>query len=247
MSFKNYDCKGIHYASGRPEYPEKMYKFLEKELGIKNKCLVDMGAGTGIFSKKLLENNNYVYLVEPNIEMLYLARKGLSSFKKKTLYNCCAENTPILSNSIDAVISAQSYHWFDNKKIKLEFQRILKNDGLVIIVWNELDYNDIISKEYKKLLEKYSDYNSDLDDIQLYRRQIELDFNKKVNSSVFDNYQCLNQKAFIDRILSSSFSPNKEQSQFTLFIEDAKKLFSNYSRQEEITMFLKTHLLYFTI
>ncbi|MEB7040094.1 class I SAM-dependent methyltransferase [Staphylococcus gallinarum] len=247
MNSDKYKYKSTYYYNGRPGYPKKLYQFLKRNLDIQNQNVVDMGAGTGILSQNLLENNNFVYLVEPNIEMLKLAKKALKFSENKILYNCYAENTCIPSNTIDTVIAAQSYHWFDNKKIKLEIERILKNKGLVVLIWNELKSDTPITQSYKNLLKQYSNYDPNLDDILKYQKQIEFDFNKTINTEIFEHSQNLNHQEFIERVLSSSFSPNNKNAQFPQFLNDIKHIFSKHSKNGIVTMFLQTHLFYFYI
>lgn len=46
-------------------------------------------------------------------------------------------NQAFSSESVDLIIAVEAYHWFDNEHAKSEFKQILREDGYVILLWNE--------------------------------------------------------------------------------------------------------------
>ena len=60
----------------------------------------------------------------------------LSGYPHFTSVNGTAEATSLPRDSVDWVTAGQAFHWFDRDKAKVEFQRILRPGGLVILVWN---------------------------------------------------------------------------------------------------------------
>ena len=59
-----------NYARYRPSYPPEALDLLESECGLSPGATVaDVGSGTGILSRLLLERGAFVYGVEPNREM----------------------------------------------------------------------------------------------------------------------------------------------------------------------------------
>ena len=48
-----------------------------------------------------------------------------------------AEATGLPTASVDFVTAGQAFHWFDPARARIEFRRILKPDGWVVLVWNE--------------------------------------------------------------------------------------------------------------
>jgi ubiquinone/menaquinone biosynthesis C-methylase UbiE len=71
-----------------------------------------------------------------------------------------ASNTGLPAQSIDLIVCAQAFHWFNNEETKAEFQRILKQDGTVALIWNNrLVDADAFSIAYEALLQqKGTDY-----------------------------------------------------------------------------------------
>lgn len=68
MSLEYFTGKAEAYAKGRPDYPTEAVEGIFRYIPA-NTVFVDIGAGTGIFTKKLAEYGNKVYAVEPNEDM----------------------------------------------------------------------------------------------------------------------------------------------------------------------------------
>lgn len=92
-----------------------------------------MAAGTGLMTKCLVESGLKVTAVEPVENMRLKLNETLPQVR-------CLEGTswdiPLKSDSLDAVIVAQAFHWFDNIETLREFHRVLKRDGYGILAWN---------------------------------------------------------------------------------------------------------------
>jgi ubiquinone/menaquinone biosynthesis C-methylase UbiE len=63
-----------------------------------------------------------------------------------------AEQIPLDSASVDLVTSFQAFHWFDFDKSLKEFHRILKPSGRLALTWSFWDQDDLVSKEYTRLV-----------------------------------------------------------------------------------------------
>src|SRR5574344_1989822 len=152
------------YDKYRPDYPEEVINFLYEMRIIKERDkIVDIGCGTGIFTNILATRNNEIIGVEPNIDMLRVAKQRLINFKNCMLINASAENTTLYNNSIDRITVAQAFHWFDKKRFNIESQRILKKDGNVVLIWNVTDSDNIINLKTadlnQKLCQKFNNYS----------------------------------------------------------------------------------------
>lgn len=73
----------------------------------------DIGCGTGIFAKPLLERDLRMFGVEPNGEMREKAVKALSGFPDFIPVAAPAEATTLPDNSVSAVTMGSALHWFD--------------------------------------------------------------------------------------------------------------------------------------
>ena len=144
------------YEKYRPSYPEEYVNYIIKKSHLNSNSLVaDIGAGTGILSRQLLSKNLQVVGVEPSKDMRNILKKMEVNRRFKAVEGT-AENTTLRDNSIDLVVVAQAFHWFDNEKFRKECKRILKLNGKVCIMWNRLDMTKEIAKEQKAIDDKYT-------------------------------------------------------------------------------------------
>src|SRR5260221_6272185 len=121
----------------RPGYPDEVIKFLQKECNLSDGSVIaDIGSGTGIFTALLLNKGYKVYAVEPNDDMQQSAIHQFGENENFVPVNDSAEATTLTDNSIDLIVCAQAFHWFNNEKTHAEFRRILKDEGQAALIWN---------------------------------------------------------------------------------------------------------------
>jgi ubiquinone/menaquinone biosynthesis C-methylase UbiE len=126
-----------NYVSGRPEYPEEIEKWLIHDLALSSgKTVVDLGAGTGKFSPRLLATGAKVIAVEPLSSM---SDELGGRYPEVEVKQGFAEDLPLESASVDAIVCAQSFHWFATQEALHEIRRVLKPAGTLGLVWNVRD------------------------------------------------------------------------------------------------------------
>jgi SAM-dependent methyltransferase len=102
--------------------------------GIRN--AVEVGAGTGLFSRILAERVPELYPVEPDERMREVFTQSSSGL---TPLAGSAESIPMPDHSVDAVFSADSWHWFDPPTACREIARVLRPGGVLAVSWNQRD------------------------------------------------------------------------------------------------------------
>ena len=150
-----------NYIRYRPGYPPEVIELLRAECGLEPAHVVaDIASGTGVFTRLLLENGNAVFAVEPNAEMREAGNRLLDSHARLTSVAGTAEDTTLPSASVDFVTAAQAAHWFDRRRARAEFARILKPGGWCALIWNERRTETTpFLREYEQLLLSYgTDY-----------------------------------------------------------------------------------------
>jgi SAM-dependent methyltransferase len=70
---------------------------------------------------------------------LILGRVARVKHRKAITSDGTAEETSLVTASVDAVIVAHAFHWFDYQPALAEIRRILLPEGLLICVWNVRD------------------------------------------------------------------------------------------------------------
>jgi SAM-dependent methyltransferase len=125
------------YVAGRPEYPPQIEEWLRTELGLgKGKTALDLGAGTGKFSSRLLATGATVIAVEPVRAML---DELLRQYPEIDARSGAAQAIPLEDASVDAVVCAQSFHWFATAEALKEVHRVLRPGGAFGLIWNLRD------------------------------------------------------------------------------------------------------------
>lgn len=149
------------YVKYRPSYPQAAIDYLYNDIGLRPNCkIADIGSGTGSLSKLLLERGSNVIAVEPNQAMREAAEKSLDSNPNFQSRSGSAEATGLPEQSVEFIVCAQAFHWFDRVAAQTEFRRILQPGGKVILLWNSrLTQGTSFREEYDQLLRTYgTDY-----------------------------------------------------------------------------------------
>lgn len=129
----SFGAEAAAYERGRPSYPPEAIDWL---LPSGARDVLDLGAGTGKLTTRLVERGLDVVAVDPIPEMLELLTRSLP--KTPALLGT-AEDIPLPDDSVDAVLVAQAWHWFDPESAAKEVARVLRPDGGLGLVWNTRD------------------------------------------------------------------------------------------------------------
>ncbi|MFU2326164.1 methyltransferase domain-containing protein [Pseudomonas sp. NFX98] len=125
------------YVRGRPDYPPQITDWLTDTLGLNaDKTVIDLGAGTGKFTGRLVATGAQVIAVEPVAQML---EKLSDAYPVVLAVKGTAADLPLPDASVDVVVCAQAFHWFASKEALDEIARVLKPGGRLGLVWNLRD------------------------------------------------------------------------------------------------------------
>lgn len=230
--------KAAVYAKARPSYAPEFIDWLYGDVGMTPASVVaDIGSGTGIFSKAMLEKGNTVYGVEPNKDMRRTAESTLPVFSNFHSIDGTAKNTTLEANSVDFITVAQAFHWFDADSFKVECKRILKPSGKVILVWNSRVSESNLVKENAVICKKYcpnfKGFSGGLEHID---GSINKFFDNGFEVKRFKNDLQVDKAKFIERSLSASYALNETDSDYKSYIFELKKLFNKYAVENILTM-----------
>ena len=124
------------YERGRPSYPPEAIDWL---LPAGARTVLDLGAGTGKLTTRLVERGLDVVAVDPIPDMLEVLRASLPA---TLALEGTAEEIPLEDNSVDAVLVAQAWHWVDSSRATPEVARVLAPGGRLGLVWNIRDEHE---------------------------------------------------------------------------------------------------------
>ncbi|MEJ0036459.1 MAG: class I SAM-dependent methyltransferase [Gammaproteobacteria bacterium] len=141
------------YVRGRPDYPPQALDWLRNSLGLAvGRAVVDLGAGTGKFTRVLLATGAKVIAVDPVMPMLDRLRRDVPEVEAVA---GDAEHIPLAAGSVDAVACAQSFHWFATPAAVAEIRRVLKPGGALGLIWNQRDDSERWVAGLGRIFERY--------------------------------------------------------------------------------------------
>jgi len=229
-STKRFSNRVENYVKYRPHYPKEIIPYLKEHINLLPECIIaDIGSGTGISSELFLQNGNKVYGIEPNKEMREAAEKYLKKYDYFLSVNGTAEDTLLESNSMDIIVCGQAFHWFDVDRAKIEFKRILKENGYVVLMWNERNTRaSQLLEDYESLIKKFgTDYAQVCQKDEQVNESIKTLFSPgNFELKMVENFQLFDFEGFKGRLLSSSYVPAENEE----MIAELKELFDKYQK-----------------
>jgi SAM-dependent methyltransferase len=129
----SFGAQAAAYERGRPSYPPEAIDWL---LPTGARDVLDLGAGTGKLTVRLVERGLNVFAVDPIPEMLEVLS---GSLPETPALLGTAEDIPLPDDSVDSVLVAQAWHWFDPERAVKEVARVLRPGGRLGLVWNTRD------------------------------------------------------------------------------------------------------------
>jgi SAM-dependent methyltransferase len=245
-TIERFSNRVANYVKYRPNYPKEVLETFRTKMNLREDSIVaDIGAGTGISSKMFLENGNTVFGVEPNAAMREAAKEFLKDFPNFKAIEGTAENTSLSDDSVDFVVAAQAFHWFDKEKTRREFLRILRPGGFIALIWNErqLDTNEFL-RDYEELLKNFgTDYEKVRHD-NLEEKIFRDFFQKDFRHETFLNVQTLDFEGLKGRALSSSYMPAENDPRFEPMIAELRRVFAKHAEQGKIQILYSTNIYY---
>lgn len=224
------------YVRYRPGYPPGVVDLLVSECGLTSDSVVaDVGSGTGILSELFLKNGNRVFGVEPNLPMREAGEALLASYPKFVSVDGSAENTTLSDKSVDLVTAAQAFHWFDQKRARAEFARILKPNGPVALLWNERRTDSTpFLRDYETLLLKYGTDYKDVRHENVYDVIAALFAPAEFSLKSFANQQVFDFAGARGRTLSSSYLPAPIDEGFVPMLEELRAIFDRHQNGGQV-------------
>lgn len=201
------------YESSRPGYPPAVFDLLADELPIRPRSRVcDLAAGTGKFTRGLLNTGASVVAIEPVVSM---RRKLAVCCPDAEILDGTAEAIPLADHSVDVVTVAQAFHWFDAERALSELHRVLRPGGGLALVWNVRDESVDWVRRFTDLIVEgsggrpYTPYHDASADAQAMDQRLEVvgrhgGFTPLRHAS-FDNPQTVTPDAVVARAASTSF------------------------------------------
>ena len=135
-----------------------------------------------------------------------------------------AENLALPGRSIDVVVCAQSFHWFDHERALPEIARVLRPGGYLALVWNQRDTG---IPWVRKLSAVLGTEGQDEDLIKPLRESLDFGW---IDEAEFRHWQRLNHESLRDLVLSRSYVATMNDADREAAVAKALELYADYGR-----------------
>jgi SAM-dependent methyltransferase len=179
----HFDTHSEIYNDVRPGYPGEIYEIISNhKLFDKNTNILEIGSGNGIASLEIYNKwRPKLTLIEPGDNLCALLKERFNGNSDIRIYNTSFEEYDD-KMMFDAIFSATAFHWCDIKTKYIKSSELLKDNGLLILYWNNYGIEDEkISEEIQNIYVKHgrgirngkSAYEVQMEKIESRKREIE--------------------------------------------------------------------------
>jgi ubiquinone/menaquinone biosynthesis C-methylase UbiE len=233
------------YVRYRPGYPSAVRDILRAECLLKSgHVIADIGSGTGFLSEVFLKNGNRVFGVEPNEAMRQAGEEYLAEYDNFVSINGSAEATTLEHASVHFVVCGQAFHWFDQDAARREFQRILRAEGWVVVIWNErLSDTTPFLREYESLIRKFNTDYSKVNENYPRVEQMKHFFGaNEFHSYEVPNFQDFDFDGIAGRLRSSSYMPTPDQATFQPMMDELRRIVDTHNQDGRVRLEYTTRI-----
>jgi len=234
------------YTRHRPSYAPQAIDFILHELDPPIHA-ASIGCGTGICCRLLADRGVRIIGIDPNDDMLSEARPLSENASPAITYQPgTAEDTSLDDHSVDLVICAQAFHWFDDTAALDEFHRTLKPRRRLALMWNVRVPTDPVGIGYLDVTRRAQE------DAEARGRVVHVNRSAdptttgrftNLRRAAFTNPQVLDQRGLLGRIRSASYFPTEdplkselEQQLLDLFADNAHDGYITLPQETQVTL-----------
>jgi ubiquinone/menaquinone biosynthesis C-methylase UbiE len=215
---RSYGPVAAAYDRGRPSYPAEAVAWL---VGGEAKVVLELAAGTGKLTRELVDQGHAVFATEPEEAMLEVLRERVPEVSAKP---ATAEEIPANDRSVDVVVVAQAFHWFDHEAALAEIARVLKPGGHVALVWNSRDERIPWVRRMGDILGRHDS------DTRSAQHLVHSDLFGFVEEATFKHWQEVNRETVLDLARSRSSFAAMAEDERERHLADLLAFYDDYGR-----------------
>jgi SAM-dependent methyltransferase len=241
-----YANKSEIYDSARPSYPQEAILFIQRQLDLSlGLPVLDVGSGTGILTRQLSATGMPMIGIEPDANMLAKA-KANNGQPSANYRSGTAEQLGAAPCSVAALVCGQSFHWFEPRKTRAEFQRVLATNNPVILIWNirSPDCN-VFHRAYEQLLnDVFERYAETLQIDDALESRIQQFFAGSFEERIFHNSQQLSTSGLLERTMSCSYAAQPGTHEYRKASQALNILHQQYQQNGLVSLNYQTRVVY---
>jgi SAM-dependent methyltransferase len=203
-----FGSRANEYAAGRPEYPDAVLD----DLPLRDaRVIVELGAGTGKFTRTLARTGKRVIAVEPSKPMADRIPAEVGAPVEVLI--AAAESVPLPDATADLVCVATAIHWFDYGPATAEIHRLLRPGGHLAVIFNRRDERVPWVAALSKMLDSHT-HGAPRRSRGQWKAILSDPRFRLVKETKHDFAQRTTQQGIYDRVFSTSYiiaSPPAEQ------------------------------------
>jgi SAM-dependent methyltransferase len=210
------------YERGRPGYPQAAIDWLLGKVAVgPASTIIDLGAGTGKFTRLLQPAGARIVAIEPVAGMREQFMKAVPGIQ---ILDGTAEGIPLSSGTADVVTAAQSFHWFATPAALAEIHRVLGEDGWLVLIWNRRDLADPLQAALDLIVSPHRGEAPAHEWDRWRGVMAESSLFRPAGEARFRLEQQANQQGVIDRVTSTSFIASLDEAARNQIIERVREL-----------------------
>jgi SAM-dependent methyltransferase len=210
------------YERGRPDYPAEALDRMVQDLEIGRAATVlDLGAGTGKLTRMLVPTGARLVALEPVDAM---RRAFVEAVPGVAVLGATAEALPFVDASFDAVVAAQSFHWFRGDAALAEAHRVLRPSGRLGLIWNIRDQSVPWMARLTEIIDRFES-GAPRERTREWRRAFSAtNYFGALVQRRFQHLQRLDKEGLVDRVASMSFIATLAPDRHAQVLDEVRRL-----------------------
>jgi SAM-dependent methyltransferase len=211
---------GQLFDASRPSYPDSAIEYFVSTFQLDGATrALDLGAGTGIFTRQMRSHVGAITAVDPSAPMREALRTSSPGIEVREGSDVAI---PLDDSSVDVVFVAQAFHWFDAPRALVEIHRVLVANGCLGLIWNERDESvhwvEQLSRAMQWDLQQPYEVGTD------FTETIARGPFRDIERVTFTHSQTLSREGLLQRVLSTSYISAMSDAQRAPLMSDVVKV-----------------------
>ena len=210
------------YDRGRPSYPAEAVTWLLDGEASEPRIVLELGAGTGKLTREMVDQGHAVFATEKDPQMLAVLQERVPEVSAKV---AGAEEIPANDRSVDVVIAAQAFHWFDHERALPEIARVLRPGGHVAVVWNFFDQRIPWVRRLIDVMGERPHATTSSEEVLAGS-----DLFEDVEHTTFAFWQDVTRETLVDIVASRSYIASMSDAEREAKLDAVRALYDDYGR-----------------